>query len=164
MTHSIREKLIAAGIIIPAEKRIDNMLIQDKGVTCSANTKKSKPKITKKQYEKSHNNDKSQSKDKLSRVDRAISLASYCGRRGSSYQLQPENIRLFVRRGVVVKGEDAVCGSCGSSSGIITRYSDTNVGPIAFCTICKVKVFEANFGHADAMPLTVNHAHAQRNR
>ncbi|ENM3836686.1 hypothetical protein ACT262_003468 [Vibrio cholerae] len=158
MSNSIREKLIAAGIIIPASKNKD-------GSTHSNNQNKEKKQKVKKgaksfasKVPKPRVN--SENKLKLSKVDRAILQASSFGR-GDSNHLQPEKIRLFVRRGTSVKS-GAICDTCGSSTGILTKYSDTSVGPIVFCTVCKLKAFEANFGHADAMPLKVDHAHAQR--
>lgn len=162
MSNSIREKLIAAGIIIPASK---NRVFNKDDSTHSNNKNKEKKQKVKKETKSTANKSskprvKSEDKLKLSKVDRAILQASSLGR-GDRNHLHPEKIRLFVRRGTSVKS-GAICDTCGSSTGILTRYSDTSVGPIVFCTVCKVKAFEANFGHADAMPLKVDHAHAQR--
>ncbi|MEH0691055.1 hypothetical protein H4F17_18670 [Vibrio cholerae] len=179
MASTIREQLIAAGIIVPAA----NPTQPEKKAKQNSSKRSSKvDKKLKKESKASHHKKNSKinrtkaddnqarkpllkprPKRKLSKVDRAILQASSCGRRDGSELRKPERIRLFVRRGATVKG-DVACDTCGCVYGILTRYSNTSVGPVVLCTTCKVKAFEANFGHADAMPLKVDHAHAQRHK
>ncbi len=97
------------------------------------------------------------------KVLKAISQAEKLGRSKlpNPNSMSACKIQLHVRKGVTAKG-NVSCTVCGQSYGIMTRYRESNVGPVILCTTCKVKVFEVNFGHADAMPLKVDHAHAWR--
>lgn len=70
---------------------------------------------------------------------------------------------LKVRRGCLLK-TIGHCSVCFISMAPLTRYADSNYGPVALCSMCKVDAFEASFGHADAMPLKIDHAHAYRGK
>lgn len=70
---------------------------------------------------------------------------------------------LKVRRGLFLK-ETAFCSVCHSPTAPLYRYADSNYGAIILCSKCKTSAFERSFGHADAMPLAVDHAHAHKGK
>jgi hypothetical protein len=70
---------------------------------------------------------------------------------------------LKVHRGAFLK-EAAFCSVCHSPVAPLYRYADSNYGPVILCSVCKTQVFERSFGHADAMPLAVDHAHAHKGK
>lgn len=72
-------------------------------------------------------------------------------------------VKLKVRRGKILKSEGH-CSSCHTAAAPLTRYADSNYGPVILCTVCKIRAFELTFGHADAMPLKVDHAHAHKGK
>ncbi|MEO3988160.1 hypothetical protein [Plesiomonas shigelloides] len=190
MSESIRAELIRAGIITPALERKDIIPKVKTDSISSPDSKKGRARKRRKTITKAIENSPPKSthryrcaidseadnlvlkikkqksnifvkKSSLSKVDRAVSMATKQTKINSKYTIPPEKIILFVRRGFTVKG-DVHCETCGCTSGILTKYSDTNIGPVILCTVCKIKAFETSFGHADAMPLKVNHAHAKR--
>lgn len=120
-------------------------------------------------------------KKRMSRVDKALALAGV-----TSSLPQPQQpdllikaslekhlvnivdgkhgkLMLHVRRGAVLK-EAGHCSVCFTSTAPLTRYAESNYGPVMLCSVCKVTAFETSFGHADAMPLKVDHAHAHRGK
>lgn len=54
------------------------------------------------------------------------------------------------------------CADCKSYEPLYWRYQDSNYGTVYLCNTCKVAAFERSYGHADAMPLKVDHAHARK--
>ncbi len=70
---------------------------------------------------------------------------------------------LKVRRGSILKGA-AYCSVCHTPVAPLYRYADSNYGPVILCSVCKTQAFERSFGHADAMPLAVDHAHAHKGK
>lgn len=72
-------------------------------------------------------------------------------------------VKLKVHRGAILKSEGH-CSRCHTAAAPLTRYADSNYGPVVLCTVCKIRAFEFTFGHADAMPLKVDHAHAHKGK
>lgn len=97
----------------------------------------------------------------MSRVNRAIAMANALPRKRTMLMVDINKLRLNVKRGLILN-HHTFCICCGNSTGILTQYRDSNFGVVVLCTKCKVVAFENSFGHADAMPLKVNHAHAKR--
>lgn len=70
---------------------------------------------------------------------------------------------LKVRRGKKVL-EPHYCAQCKTFEKSLWRYQDSNYGVVYLCTICKTTAFDRTYGHADAMPLKVDHAHAHKGK
>ncbi|WAM46186.1 hypothetical protein [Edwardsiella piscicida] len=70
---------------------------------------------------------------------------------------------LKVRRGKIVS-EKHYCAECGCYISPIRAYADSNYGKVYLCTPCHLSAFERAFGHADAMPLRLDHAHAHKGK
>lgn len=120
-------------------------------------------------------------KKRMSRVDKAIALAGVKPSRPK--QQQPDllvkvsfekhsvnmvdgkhgKLMLHVKRGNILKTAGH-CSVCFTSAAPLTRYADSNYGPVMLCSVCKVSAFETSFGHADAMPLKMDHAHAHKGK
>ncbi len=72
-------------------------------------------------------------------------------------------LRLNVKRGSILHSS-GYCSVCLTTTAPLTRYADSNYGPVILCSVCKTDAFEYSFGHADAMPLKVDHAHAHKGK
>ena len=72
-------------------------------------------------------------------------------------------ITLRVRKGKHIF-EFHYCADCKELTNPIWRYRESNYGMIYLCNICKTLAFERSFGHADAMPLKIDHAHAHKGK
>ena len=72
-------------------------------------------------------------------------------------------ILLFVRKGKWIQSSH-YCADCKNLSKPIWRYRISNYGEIHLCNLCKILAFERSFGHADAMPLKIDHAHAHNGK
>ena len=72
-------------------------------------------------------------------------------------------LRLNVKRGSILQSS-GYCSVCLTTLAPLTRYADSNYGPVILCSVCKKNAFEHSFGHADAMPLKVDHAHAHKGK
>ncbi|HDN2727576.1 TPA: hypothetical protein P1K84_004978 [Klebsiella quasipneumoniae] len=70
---------------------------------------------------------------------------------------------LKVRRGKIVT-EKHYCAECHSYISPIRAYADSNYGKVHLCTPCHLAAFNRSFGHADAMPLKLDHAHAHKGK
>lgn len=60
--------------------------------------------------------------------------------------------------------EPHYCAQCNTFDKSLWRYRNSNYGLVFLCSICKTTAFERTFGHADAMPLKVDHAHAHKGK
>ena len=72
-------------------------------------------------------------------------------------------IELYVRKGKHVF-QPHFCADCKNIENPIWRYRSSNYGEIHLCNICKTLAFERTFGHADAMPLKIDHAHTHKGK
>lgn len=70
---------------------------------------------------------------------------------------------LKVKRGKKVL-EPHYCAQCRKFEKSLWRYQNSNYGMVYLCSICKTTAFERSFGHADAMPLKVDHAHYHKGK
>lgn len=70
---------------------------------------------------------------------------------------------LKVRKGMRIS-EKHYCAQCKKFSNGLWRYQNSNYGLVYLCHICKITAFERTYGHADAMPLKVDHAHSHKGR
>ncbi|MGF1694038.1 hypothetical protein [Photobacterium kagoshimensis] len=169
MSKSIREELIAAGVIVVPAEKYSNGTLSKRTYT---NHSVTQPPLSKNRKNKQKNEivqannsskPKLKKKKRRSKVELALSLSNGLGRGNIHNKTELRTICLHVRRGVIVR-DGTPCDVCGCASGILTKYSASSLGPVVLCTVCKIKAFERSFGHADAMPLKVDHAHAQRER
>lgn len=72
-------------------------------------------------------------------------------------------IQLDVRKGKHIF-QLHYCADCKELFNPVWRYRESNYGIIHLCNICKTLAFERTFGHADAMPLKIDHAHAHKGK
>jgi len=70
---------------------------------------------------------------------------------------------LKVKRGKRVLDEH-YCAQCNKFQSSLWRYQNSNYGIVYLCQVCKTTAFERTYGHADAMPLKVDHAHAHKGK
>lgn len=70
---------------------------------------------------------------------------------------------LKVKRGKKIL-EPHYCAQCKRFDKYLWRYQNSNYGVVFLCSICKTTAFERTYGHADAMPLKVDHAHAHKGK
>ncbi|MGL1103432.1 hypothetical protein ACSTLM_04485 [Vibrio parahaemolyticus] len=70
---------------------------------------------------------------------------------------------LKVKRGKKIL-EPHYCAQCKTFEKSLWRYQNSNYGVVFLCAICKTTAFERTYGHADAMPLKLDHAHAHKGK